>query len=279
VSEGRWIDLGEGVYARRYEELDLTVGLVAGSVRCLVIDTRGDVTQGGEWATAVRGITAKPWTIVYTHAHFDHCFGTTAFLPGDVWAHENCRAELAAHGAKVKKHRADFYREQGEPTLADNLERTAIELPDRLFARDAELDLGDRRVVLTHPGKAHTDHDVLVHIPDAGVVFAGDVIENGPSGFTAESFGSDTDLAAWPAALTAIEALDARVVVPGHGEPVSPAFVAAHRNKLTELVALCARVHSGELSEREAITRSPYPEDVTRAALQAPHEVNSNRHG
>jgi glyoxylase-like metal-dependent hydrolase (beta-lactamase superfamily II) len=279
MSEGRWVDLGDDVYARRYEELDLTVGLVVGASRCLVIDTRGDVRQGGELATAVRDITAKPWAMVYTHAHFDHCFGTTAFLPCDIWAHEDCRTELLTHAIQVRKGRADWYRTLGNPGGAEDIERTTIEPPDRLLSREAVLDLGNRRVVLIHPGKAHTDHDVLVHIPGAGVVFAGDVIENGPAGFTAESFGIDSHLATWPAALSAIEALDARVVVPGHGEPVSPAFVVEQRNKLAELIALCAGVRSGEFSERDGVARSPYPEDVTRAAFGVPQEVNSHRHG
>jgi glyoxylase-like metal-dependent hydrolase (beta-lactamase superfamily II) len=279
MSEGRWIEFGDDVYARRYEELDLTVGLVVGAAECLVIDTRGDVAQGEELAAAVRQVTAKPWTVAYTHAHFDHCFGTTAFLPCDVWAHEDCLPELVNHGARVRQRRADWYREQANPGTAEDLERTTIEPPDRLFSREAILDLGNRRVLLIHPGKAHTDHDVLVHIPDAGVVFAGDILENGPAGFTAESFGIDSHLATWPAALSAIEALDARVVVPGHGEPVSTAFVVEQRNKLTELITLCAAVHSGELCEPDGVARSPYPEDVTRTAFGVPQEVNSHRHG
>jgi glyoxylase-like metal-dependent hydrolase (beta-lactamase superfamily II) len=266
----RWIKLAEGVFSRRYEELDLTVGLVIGETSCLVVDTRGDVEQGAELAEAVREITDKPWTVVYTHAHFDHCYGTAAFLPCDVWAHEDCHAELTEHGAASRERRAEWYRERGKPEIADALDRTEIHLPDKLFASLAELDLGGRKVVLLHPGKAHTGHDVLVHVPDASIVFAGDVIENAPSGFSADSFGVDNDLAHWPAALDAILALNADTVVPGHGNAVGREFVGDQRQKLAELVEIHIAVKAQELSEAEALARSPYPEDVTLAALKAP---------
>ncbi|GGP75168.1 MBL fold metallo-hydrolase [Saccharothrix coeruleofusca] len=267
MTDGRWIEVADHVHARRYGELDLTVGLVVGDDACLVVDSRGDVAQGAELAAAVRGITALPWTLVYTHAHFDHCFGTTPFLPCEVWAHQGCAGELAAHGETSRLKWAADYRAQGKTGIADALRNTTITPPNRLLRTDAELDLGGRVVRLVHLGPAHTDHDVLVHVPDVGVVFAGDVVEHGPHGWTAESFGVDAHLADWPAALDALLALSPRVVVAGHGDPVDAAFVARHRDGLARLVALRTAVAAGELTDGEALARSPYPEDVTRAAL------------
>jgi len=60
VDVGRWVEVGDGVLARRYGELDLTVGLVVGDGACLVVDTRGDAVQGTELAAAVRSVTAAP---------------------------------------------------------------------------------------------------------------------------------------------------------------------------------------------------------------------------
>jgi glyoxylase-like metal-dependent hydrolase (beta-lactamase superfamily II) len=269
MTDGRWIGLAEGVYARRYSELDLTVGLVVGATGCLVVDTRGDIGQGTELADAVRKITGLPWSVVCTHAHFDHCFGTSAFLPCAVWAHGSMVTELTTNGERARRSRAKSYSEAGRTEIAEDLERTTVELPDRLFTAEAVIGLGGREVVLKHVGRAHTDHDVLVHVPDAGVVFAGDVVENAASGFSADSFGEDNDLASWPGVLAAIEALGAPIVVPGHGDPVDAAFVAAERAKLTELTGLHSRVGSGELSEHDAVALSPYPADVTLASLKA----------
>jgi glyoxylase-like metal-dependent hydrolase (beta-lactamase superfamily II) len=267
---GRWIEVAEGVHARRYEELDLTVGLVVGAERCLVVDTRGDVDQGTELAAAVREITPLPWAVVYTHAHFDHAWGTEAFLPCEIWAHERCAAELTEDPGAARATWQEHYRKEGKPEIADAIGRTTITPPDHTFTGRVELDLGGRTAVLLHPGAAHTDHDVVVHVPDAAVVFAGDVVENAEAGFSAFSFSSETDLTAWPDALDAILALDPRVVVPGHGDPVDAGFVRYHRDGLHELISLKAGVGRGETTEVAAVAASRYPGDVTLAALQTP---------
>ena len=68
-----------------------------------------------------------------------------------------------------------------------------------------------------------------MHVPDAAVVFAGDLVEH--PGFIEESFG-DGDAGQWPAAMTALLDLAPHVVVPGHGSPVDRDFVAAQRDEL-----------------------------------------------
>lgn len=265
---GRWSEVADGVLARRYAELDLTVGLVLGDGHCLVVDTRGDTTQGSELAAAVREVTSDPWTVVLTHAHFDHSFGTGAFLPCEVWAHEGCAATLRADGAADRERRAARYRAEGRADIADALIATELAMPSHLVTGTRELLVGARRVVLTHPGPAHTAHDLAIHVPDASVLFAGDLVEHVPGGsFSAESFGPDTTLAGWPAALDALLAFEPHVVVPGHGEPVDAAFVADRRGPLAQLVALADDYRAGTLTVDDAVARSPFPEDVTRAAL------------
>jgi glyoxylase-like metal-dependent hydrolase (beta-lactamase superfamily II) len=225
----RWLEVADGVYARRHAELDQTLGLVVGAARCLVIDSGTDETHGAEFAAAVREVTPLPWDLVITHAHFDHFFGTAAFLPCAVWAHARCREALET-GAE--EHRADWvarYRGQGKTELADRLARARLVLPTDVFSDRVSLDLGGRRVELVHPGLGHTDHDVVVHVPDAGVVFAGDLVEQGAP----PSVGPDAVLAQWPATLDAVLALGPRTIVPGHGEPVDPAFVRAQRDELS----------------------------------------------
>jgi glyoxylase-like metal-dependent hydrolase (beta-lactamase superfamily II) len=267
---GRWIEVADGVHARRYAELDLTVGLVVGTERCLVVDTRGDVEQGTELAAAIREITPLPWTVVYTHAHFDHAWGTEAFLPCEIWAHEGCAAELSADPDARRATWEAHYRKEGKPEIADAISRTAITGPGHTFTGRVELGLGGRTAVLLHPGPAHTGHDVVVHIPDAAVVFAGDVVENAEAGFSEFSFSSETDLTAWPDAFDVILALEPRVVVPGHGDPVDAEFVRYHRDGLHELISLKAGVGRGETTEVAAVAASRYPGDVTLAALATP---------
>ncbi|WP_431902595.1 MBL fold metallo-hydrolase [Amycolatopsis thermoflava] len=221
-----WFELADGVHARRYEHLDQTLGLVVGAERCLVIDTGCDEVHGAAFAAEIREITALPWVVVITHAHFDHHFGTAAFLPCPVWAHERCRDALIREG---ESDRAAWVRRLAGKPEAERLAAARLVLPDHLLTHSVQLDLGGRTVELVHPGVAHTDHDVAVHVPDAGVLFAGDLVEQGAP----PSIGPDAHPAHWPSALDRLLALDPATIVPGHGDPVGPDFVAAQRDELS----------------------------------------------
>lgn len=77
-----WLELGEGVFCRRYQPWDVTVGAVVGAGGLLVIDTRANADEGDELAADLREIDPRPprW-VVNTHDHFDHVGGNASF-PG-----------------------------------------------------------------------------------------------------------------------------------------------------------------------------------------------------
>ncbi|CAM00670.1 glyoxylase-like metal-dependent hydrolase (beta-lactamase superfamily II) [Saccharopolyspora erythraea NRRL 2338] len=256
----RWQEVGDGVLVRRYAELDLTVGLVVGSELALVVDTRGDHRQGAELAEAVRQVTPLPWQVVLTHAHFDHCFGTGAFLPAPVWAHERCARHLDRTGESQRAEWIAHYREQGREDIADALAETTITGPDHLVADAAEIDLGGRTTRLLHLGPGHTDHDLVIAAGD--VVFAGDLVEQGAP----PDFG-DAHPRHWPSTLDALLALTPATVVPGHGEPVDPDFVRRQRAEIAEVARLCLQMREGAVGEREAVALSPYPPATTLSAF------------
>jgi glyoxylase-like metal-dependent hydrolase (beta-lactamase superfamily II) len=251
--DGRWVEVADGVFARRYRELDLTVGLVLGAEQALVVDTRGDERQGAELAAAVRAVTPLPLQVAITHAHFDHCFGTAAFAPAAVHALPRCVQVIAATAAAQRAEWAARYRDEGDHATADALAATDPPLP--AGTAPTALDLGGRRADLRHLGRGHTDHDLVVHVPDAGVVFAGDLVEQG-----APPDLGDAAVPEWPRTLDALLRLAPDVVVPGHGNPVDTAFVAAQRDELDRVAVLYAAVARGELDPAEAQRRSPYPD-------------------
>lgn len=216
--------VADGVYAIRHEELDLTTGLVVGADACLVVDTPGDHVQGAALAERIRQVTSKPWQVVYTHNHFDHWYGTGPFTPCEVWANENFRFDPDDRATWVRR-----YLDEGKPELAAAMADSELVTPTRTFGASAEIDLGGRTVVLRHFGAAHSFCDTVVEVPDVRVVFAGDLVEH--PHFIADSFG-DGDVTRWPAALAPVLALDPAVVVPGHGDPVGPEFVAGQRESL-----------------------------------------------
>lgn len=255
----RWVEVADGVLVRRYAELDLSVGLVIGESGCLVVDTRSDPAQGAELRAAVREVTRLPWTVVLTHAHFDHCLGTAAFLPSAVWAHPRCRDDLARGGAAQHTEATSWYGAQPVPRAPSPVRPV---VPDRIVAQQAEIDLGDRTVLLTHPGRGHTDHDIAVWSPDTGVLFAGDLVEQGADPDFTDAYPLD-----WPTAVTGLLRLSPRIVVPGHGDPVDVAFVTAQRDDLTDLAELCHAVSNGDLDEASALHASPFSPATTHTAL------------
>jgi glyoxylase-like metal-dependent hydrolase (beta-lactamase superfamily II) len=184
-------------------------------------------------------VTGLPWVVVDTHAHYDHSFGNATFAaeqPGlEIWGSEGCRRDLERFGSLQRTLTARALREAGRPDEADATEDVEILPPNRTFAADAELDLGGRTVVLYHPGRGHTGHDAVVEVPEASVTVAGDLVEEGAP----PSFGDAYPLE-WPRTLDALLPRLQRVVVPGHGNVVDPAFVASQRDDLA-VVADVAR--------------------------------------
>jgi glyoxylase-like metal-dependent hydrolase (beta-lactamase superfamily II) len=226
-----WHEVGDGVYVRRYPFLDQTIGAVVGRSHVLVVDTRSTTLQARELIGDLRQLTRLPWVVANTHVHFDHAFGNAAFRPCEIWAHQGCAEALRAHGPAQRENVVRWV-----PDLARELNGTPLDPPDRTFEAWAELDLGDRRVELRHLGRGHTDHDVVVHVPDTATVFAGDLVEHGaPPGFE-DSFPLD-----WPATLGHLLDLADGVVVPGHGAPVSSDFVSAQLAEIAFLAETARR--------------------------------------
>ena len=250
----RWVELADGVLVRRYAELNLSVGLVIGDRGCLAVDTRSDPTQGAELHAAIREVTRLPCSVVLTHAHFDHCLGTAAFVPATVWAHPRCRDDLARGGAAQHAEALAWgraYRALVRPVL-----------PDYLVAEQAEVELGGRQVLLTYAGRGHTDHDIVVWSPDTGVLFAGDLIEQGADPDFTDAYPLD-----WPSTVTELLRLSPRIIVPGPGDPVDAEFVAAQRDDLMAVAALCRAVQAGELDATAALRTSPFAQVTTLTAL------------
>ena len=257
-------EIADGAYALRYPVLDVTVGLVLGDERALLVDTLSTPVQAAELADAVAAVTDKPLTVVNTHHHFDHCFGnaTLATEGTPVWAQEYAAVHLRDEGGKWQREWYEQYRDS-DPELAEGLAAALIRPPDHTVHLAATLDLGGRTVLLRHYGRGHTDGDLVVLVPDVELVFAGDLVEeSGPPDF------GDAYPLEWPETLAALahELTPAALVLPGHGAPVDRAFVQAQHARLTELDWLIRDGHADGALALAVAERSPFG---TRASLVA----------
>jgi glyoxylase-like metal-dependent hydrolase (beta-lactamase superfamily II) len=249
-----WTEVGDRVFVRRHRSMDLNVTLLVGDGACLVVDTRADLVQGGELAEAVRAVTPHPWVVVNTHFHFDHAFGNAAFRPASIWGHRRCAEVLSGpDGERMRARIAGRYREAGEQAGAERIEAVEIVPPDELVDDVATLTVGGRPVHLRHLGRGHTDSDLVVVVPDAALVLAGDLVEEGAP----PQFGSAYPLD-WPGTLDALVELVTGPVVPGHGAVVDRAFVVDQRAELARLAEAARAGHAEGRPAADTARDLPY---------------------
>jgi glyoxylase-like metal-dependent hydrolase (beta-lactamase superfamily II) len=262
-----FVEVGDRVFLARYPQWDVSVGLVVGDERALVVDTRGSEAQGREVVEdlALLSLPVPVTVVVNTHVHYDHTFGNRALDGVTIHAHERVAESFAADAARLKaRFRADPDPGPDASYTAEDVRdllATVPRAPDVTFATARSVDLGDRVVQLAHGGRGHTDGDIRIWVQDAGVVFLGDLIEESAD----PSLGSDSWPMDWAATLDRHLAAcpsDA-VVVPGHGTLVDTAFVARQRDEMTALAQVVRERHGTGVplaeAQREPDSRLPYP--------------------
>jgi glyoxylase-like metal-dependent hydrolase (beta-lactamase superfamily II) len=260
----RFVEIAAHVYLMRYPVLDVNVTLVLGAESALVVDTLSTDGQAAELRDAARAITPAPFRVVNTHHHFDHWFGNAVVADDDIWAHEEAAARLQRHGEELRQRWVADYRST-DPELAEAMAGTRLRPPNRTVHLESTVDLGGRAVVLRHLGRGHTDGDLVVSVPDAGVLLAGDLVEEGgPPQF------DDGYPLEWPETLAALLRLTApdTAVVPGHGAVVGPAYVRGQHDQLTALAWLIREGHLDHAPAGSVVAKAPFDPDIARVAVR-----------
>jgi glyoxylase-like metal-dependent hydrolase (beta-lactamase superfamily II) len=253
-----WREVADRVWIRRYEFLDQTIGAIGGDAGMAVIDTRANHRLADELRDDLRSLPGDVVTVVNTHGHWDHAFGNARFAPVPIWGHVRCVDFIAATGEAARARLIEEY-----PAEADAFREVALTPPTEVFTDAAALDLGGRRVELHYLGLGHTDNDIVITVPDASVLFAGDLLENAP----APSFGDSFPIS-WPVTGLALLALVDGVVVPGHGAPFDRSFAERQVGELGLLADLAREAAAGVIGIDEAVRRSPFAPEPTGEALE-----------
>ena len=138
------------------------------------------------------------------------------------------------------------------------------------------LDLGDRLVELVHPGRGHTGGDLVVRVPDADVLLAGDLIEESAVRDRVPGFGADSYPMDWPLSLDLVLGLltPASVVVPGHGAPVGRDFVEEQRNAIGIVAETIRDLATRGVPVDEALDAAewPFPKKYLADAVRRGYE-------
>ena len=251
-----WREVGDRVWVRRYESLDQTIGVIGGDTGLVVIDTRSSHRLADELRADLEQLPGSLAAVVNTHGHWDHAFGNARFLPAPIWGHVRCAAMIVERGDEMRIRAQRAYP-------SEDIGGVELTPPTELFTDSATLDLGDRQAELRYLGRGHTDNDIVVVVPDASVLFAGDLLEDAPAPGFGDSYPID-----WVTAGRTLLDLVEGVVVPGHGDPFDRAFAERQVDDLAVLAELAKGIVSGAIGHDEALRRSPFPAEDTGVALE-----------
>jgi len=272
-------------------------GIVADGGEALLVDTYFTLAQTRRLRAAVESAApgAQVRTVVNTHLNGDHCFGNQLF-PGAECVTSAANLRAAAHELAPAPFRA--LQQQPPPgALGRYLLRhfghfdfSGIEQvpPSRTFDGSLPLRVGAVHVELMEVGPAHTAGDVAVHVPEAGVVFCGDVFFHGTHPVVWAG-----PLRNWASACDRLLDTGARTFIPGHGPPADRADLAAVRDYLWYVHERAAeRAAAGtppEAAARELYTeltgpQSPYvdwelPERIGTAVAAVYRDLGTGAQG
>jgi glyoxylase-like metal-dependent hydrolase (beta-lactamase superfamily II) len=273
AQDGHWIEVGERVFTRRYRFMHQQIGAILTADGPVVIDTRSTVAHAREILADLRDITSQPVAgVINTHHHFDHTFGNHELRPAPIWGHVRCVARIrqnledpAAHARNLAEIGQEY------PTIAGELDRVTVDPPDQAIEDSgADIEVGGRRIELRWLGRGHTDNDLVILVPDAPVIFSGDLLENGAPPWLGDGYPLD-----WAGTIEGILALlpgpgsggPEVAVVPGHGDVGDRAFVERSLIEMTAIADLARRVEGGAIGLADAILAAPYPEAAAAEAL------------
>ncbi|MFE9428618.1 MBL fold metallo-hydrolase [Kitasatospora sp. NPDC006697] len=201
--------------------------------------------------------------VFVTHANGDHLWGAGVLPDAEIIATEEALDHIAYEPEPAALH-ALVHSGADSPTvryLHEHFGRfdwsdAAPVRPTRTFTGALDLQVGEIPVELRTVGPAHTSGDLIVRLPEAGVVFAGDVI------FSSTEEEPGDHAVHWAGPLASVvracqEILDsgAHTVVPGHGPVLDRAGVRQHMDYLEHLAERAAALHQQGLTALEAAHR------------------------
>ncbi|MCX4452537.1 MBL fold metallo-hydrolase [Streptomyces sp. NBC_01340] len=193
------------------------IGVIGGRSAVLVVET-GMGPRNAEKVLEFAADHAKGRRLYLTTTHFhpEHAFGAQVFAGEATFLLNRDQAEdLEVKGPGY----LEMFKGLGK-TVARRLQGVELARPDVVYDQAYDLDLGGRVVQLRATGRAHSRGDQVVRVPDADVLFTGDLVEAGQFAIFPWFPPHDTDVSGtrWIAVMEKLAAESPGIVVPGHGE-------------------------------------------------------------
>ena len=242
-------EIGEGLYAFTAEG-DPNSGVIVGDASVMIVEAQATPRLARKVIDRVRSVTDKPIThLALTHYHAVRVLGASAYGAPQIVMSEAARAMV------VERGREDWESEFARfPRLFQGHEEIpGLTWPTTTFHGRMTVYLGRRRVDLMQLGRAHTAGDMVVYVPDANVMFTGDIVEDRSACYCGDGHFHD-----WPATIEAIRGWRPDAIAPGRGEALIgrdrvEAALDSTRDFVASTYRPVARVALGGGSLREAM--------------------------
>lgn len=230
--EGQMKEIATGVYAYirpggpgRNNVSISNCGLIVGDDAAMVVDSTTAPMHAKEFIAAIRKVTDKPFRhLLYTHHHGDHVNGGQYFAGAEIVGHPYCRDEVlkaAAAGPDLWAKR-DGWAEGTEPRR--------ILPPTTTVEAKTTYRYGKTIVEVLPLVPAHTYGDLVVYLPQHGIMFASDI-----AFFYVAPFAHNAHPSRWIETCNQIDKMDVQTIVPGHGPLGGKAELADMRGYLVAL--------------------------------------------
>ncbi len=210
VSPSAWFVQGEAALGSAANRNFISnAGFIVTPAGVVVIDALGAPQLARELMAEILRLTGKKVThVIVTHYHADHIYGLQEFRRegATIIAHQAAREYL---NSDLAQSRLAASRIELAPWIDAD---TRLVPADRWIDGPYELDVGGVQLRIQPVGPSHTPEDLVVFFTAERVLFAGDLVFRGRIPFVGQA-----DSAQWIKSLGVILALDAQVVVPGHG--------------------------------------------------------------
>ena len=239
-------DLGNNIYC--YLQPDggwgwSNAGLIADGDESLIVDTLFDEDLTLEMLDSMKSAEPKGMknirALINSHSNGDHCNGNNCVDTDEVISSEATLEEMSHESPEMMAALLKQAPEMGtlgkyflECFGSFNFEGVTKRLPNTTFTGETQRQVGDKIVELIEVGPAHTNGDVLVHVPTDKVVFTGDIlfIEGHPILWAGP-------VKNWINACDRIISMEVDFVVPGHGPVTDNRGVKAVRDYLVYIDA------------------------------------------
>jgi glyoxylase-like metal-dependent hydrolase (beta-lactamase superfamily II) len=201
-------EIGDGLYAFTAEG-DPNSGVIIGDDSVMVIEAQATPRLAQKVIDCIRIVTDKPIShVVLTHYHAVRVLGASAFNAPQIIMSEAARNMVAERGQEDWD--SEFLR---FPRLFQGHESIpGLTWPTTTFNGKMSVFLGKRRIDLLQLGRAHTAGDAVIHVPDANVMFTGDIVEAHSACYCGDGHFAD-----WGRTLDAIGTFNLDAIAPGRG--------------------------------------------------------------